>query len=636
MGKIVLLVSREEMIYQAHNILQEHKYEIGDMKVVRTEDTVVEARSAISAGATIIIARGLQASLIKQYTDIPVVEIVLTAQEMALLVTRAKQIVKKPRPVIAVVGFKNMFCDMSYFDTIYDIELRTYYARNGAGLEETAMNAVRDQADLIIGGDTAVEVATRHQIPSLFLSITEDSLRTAFSMAESVDYAMGVEKRSAAQIETLLDYSFSGVIRADGGGMIVDVNVMMEDILARKKETLIGKHLCQVFPEIERERLEKLLKDGKDTYSLFTQADHTAVFAILAPVQVDGRVDGLIMSCHKVKRKAQESPQSPARDKGKKGRVALGNFRDILQKSKEMQECVHMARLFSQSDRPILLIGEVGTEKRLLSQGIHNGSLRSDGPYIQVPCDALSEETQLDTIFSDKGAVALAAGGTVMIEEGERLSLSNQYRLYQLIRYRQRSGRDLSQTALADVRVIVSVSRPLEPLLRSGAFRTDLYYLLQGLTLRIPPLRERKEDLRQLIMDRFKESCDHYGRYHVLTNGAWDALTAYAWRGNLLQVDAFCERLVLGAEKRSIDEIAVNRLLQNLYGNESAEDGNPAEGDYTVTAAAPILNDGSWEGRQAEQIRQALEECGGSREQTAARLGISKATLWRRMKKYGI
>ncbi|MBS6646629.1 MAG: PrpR N-terminal domain-containing protein, partial [Clostridiaceae bacterium] len=191
MGKIALLVSREEMLYQAHNILQEKKYEISEIRVVQTQDTIVEARQSIANGASIIIARGLQASLIKQYTDIPVVEIVLTAQEMALLVVKAKQIVKKPKPVIAVVGFKNMFCDMSYFDTLYDIELRTYYSDNSSGLRDASLRAVEEKADLIIGGDTAVEVATKAHVPSLFLSTTEDSLKTAFAMAESMDYAMG-------------------------------------------------------------------------------------------------------------------------------------------------------------------------------------------------------------------------------------------------------------------------------------------------------------------------------------------------------------------------------------------------------------------------------------------------------------
>lgn len=628
MGKIALLVSRDEMLYQAHNILQERKYEIDTMRVIRTEDAVMEARNAISGGATIIIARGLQASLIKQYTNIPVVEIVITAQEMALLVTRAKQIIGKPRPVIAVVGFKNMFCDMSYFDTIYDIELRTYYARTGAELPEVTMEAVREQADLIIGGDTAVEIATREQIPSLFLSITEDSLKTAFSMAESMDYAMGVEKRSAAQMETLLDYSFSGVVKVDPAGIITDVNLLMEDILSRKREELIGKPLCQVFRDIEEEKLGNLLSDGKDTYSLFMQVNHTAVFAILAPVQFDGRVDGAIMSCHKVK-KRQEKPRISSGDKGKKALVALGNFQDILQKSKSMKDCIHLARLFSQSDQPVLLIGETGTEKRLMAQGIHNNSLRNEGPYIQIPCDGIQEEHQVDVIFGEKGAAALADGGTMLLEGVDCLSPSNQYRLYQLIRYHQRSGRDLSQPVKADVRIIATAAGVLEQKWKEGNFREDLYYLLQGLSLTIPPLRNRREDLRQKITDRLQESNEHYGRYHVLTSGAWAILLDYPWKGNLLQVDSFCDRLVLSAQKRSIDEQAVLRLLGEIYPEDMT-------GREETTCETENTQSGLWENQDVAAIRRALEKFGGNREKTAAELGISKATLWRRMKKYGL
>ena len=164
MGKIALLVPREEMIYQAHNLLQEAGYQdkafaVSCMKVVRTKNIVMEARQAIAGGASMIIARGLQASLIKQYTDIPVIEIVITAQEMALLVMKAKQILKKEHPVIAVVGFRNMFCDMSYFDGIYGIELRAFYAPDNEQLRAAALQAVEEKVDLLIGGDVAVEAA---------------------------------------------------------------------------------------------------------------------------------------------------------------------------------------------------------------------------------------------------------------------------------------------------------------------------------------------------------------------------------------------------------------------------------------------------------------------------------------------
>lgn len=641
MGKIALLVSREEMLHQAHNILQEKHYGIGEMRVIRTEDAVSEARRSIAGGASIIIARGLQASLIKQYTDIPVVEIVITAQEMALLVVKAKQILKKAHPVIAVVGFRNMFCDMSYFDTIYGIELRTYYADKGAYLETAAREAVQDGVDLIIGGDTAVAVAGEAGVPSLFLSITEDSLRNAFAMAESMDYAMGTQKRSEAQFETLLDNSFNGVVRMDGEGKITDINPIMEDILERPKSEVLGLDACAVFRELDGESLRQVLKEGGGSYSFFLQKNRSPVFAVVAPVVIDGRTDGAIMTCHRVK-KQQTAEQESERRRHSRGFIALGEFDDIIQKSKAMQECVRLAKLCALSERPVLIMGEAGTEKRLVAQSIHNAGMRSDGPFVDISCDGIRDEAQLEMIFGDKGAVAQAKGGSVLIEDVCYLTRANQYRLCQLIRYKLRMGKDVAQYPNVDVRVMVTTKTPLARLKKEGALREDLYYLLEGLTVMVPPLRDRKEDLEWKLDESIRECCDHYSRYHVLTQGARKLLMEYPWEGNLFQVENFCERLILTANKRSLDELAVSRLLLELYPDEG-EAGSGRAGSCADASAC-----GGWaaglegEGRErylpeeAVKIQKTLRRMAGSREKTARELGISKATLWRKMKKYGI
>lgn len=103
-----------------------------------------------------------------------------------------------------------MFCDMSYFDELYNIELKTYFADQGVELPVVVRRAISEGADVVIGGDTAVSIATEAGVPSLFPSMTEDSMRQAFSTAENMEYAMNVEKKTAAQLETLLDYSYSG------------------------------------------------------------------------------------------------------------------------------------------------------------------------------------------------------------------------------------------------------------------------------------------------------------------------------------------------------------------------------------------------------------------------------------------
>ena len=629
MGKIVLLVPREEMLYLAHNILQEKKYAIAQMRVIQTENTVVEARNSIAAGADIIIARGLQASLIKQYTDVPVVEIVATAQEMALLVVKARQIVKKARPIIAVVGFQNMFCDMTYFETIYDIKLRTYFAANGSGLKEKAMEAVEDGADLMIGGDIAVETAKEADIPSLFLSITEDSLRTAFSMAESLDFAMGAEKRSTAQIETLLDYSFNGVVNMDRKGVITTVNPVMRDILGADGEQVAGRHITQVFSDIDRDKLSQVLEGKEESYSSFMQAGKTSIFAILAPVRVGNETEGAILTCHKVKQQSR-GERRPQRDGANRvqGLIARRNFSSIRQESGAMKECVHLARLYSQSEQPVLLLGETGKERRALAESIHNTGLCSEGPFLALSCAGLAREEQEEMLFGNKGAVFLAEGGTLYLEDVETLSLKSQYGLYQLIRYKTGS-RDFARTMGFHIRVIASsilTPEDLGNLAFSGGFRQDLYYLFTGLVLRVPPLRERPEDLEQAIRDTVREACDQYSRYHVVTQGGMQCLKAYPWQGNLLQLETFLKRLILTAEKRSIDEILVRKLLRELFPS---------------SAPVRMMPDGQGIGgpvacEEERQIRLALTAQGGSRERAAACLGISKATLWRKMKKYNI
>lgn len=617
MAKIVLMVSREEMFHQAHNILQEKKYPIDEIKIVSTEHVVEEARTAIAGGAEMIIARGLQASLIKKYTNVPVIEIVMTAQEMALLIIKAKQIVQKESPVIGIVGFKNMFCDMSYFDTIYNIELRTYFSADGDELREVACLAVKDNVDLIIGGDTAVNAAANAGIPSLFLSITEDSLRSSFKAAEQLNYAMNIEKRNAAQMETLLDYSFNGIVKMDSCGTITASNLMIEEILNCNKQELVGKKITDVFEDMDREQMDRIFTKGEDTYSFFTKAGQTTLYAILAPVQIEGMVCGAILSCHKIKR-IQQRREYSASDQDNRN-VVWGDFSDICQISKQMKKCIKEAMLYAQSDQPVLILGEVGTEKRLIAQGIFHNSPRNNLPYLQINCGSISTDKQRETLFEDKGVLANLDGGTVFLENVQKLSYGCQCELAELIQYKvRRNGR--MQAVPIDVRIIASAPENLEKGMESGQIYEDLSYILQGLTVSVPPLRERREDLKDLLGKYMKEFCNNYSHYHVLTSGAEKILLDYSWEGNLIQLQNFCERLILTANRRTIDEIAVTRLIDEMY---TASSFYKSEKKQYISP-------------EAVRLKQTLEKHAGNRERTAEALGISKATLWRHMKKYGI
>lgn len=634
MGKIVLLVPREEMLHQAHNILQEKVYTINEMKVVTPENTIIEARNAIGKGADILIARGLQASLIKQYIDIPVVEIAATAQEMGLLVTKGKQIVGKQKPVIAAVGFANTFCDMSYFEELYGIELKTFYAENGSHLQETVQEAIQAEVDFIIGGEAAIEAAKEAEIPSLFLSLTEDSLRMAFDLAERMNEAMESERRTVARMETLLDNSFNGVVNISKDGMITTVNPMMEEILGKPASELKGQPMELIFPDMEQGKLKAVLLGELDSYSSFLQINKISIYAVTAPVRVEGETEGAILTCHKMRKNTGAFREKENQQDQRL--IAAGQFHQILQQSDRMKECVHLARLYSQSEKPVLILGEVGTEKLLLAQSIHNTGTRSEAAFLALSCSGMSEEMQREVLFGDKGTVIMTNGGTLFLEEIEQLALSNQYALFQLIRYHKNIGRDFVRNAVRNVRIIVSSTlsqMELYQRMEAGIFLPELYYLFHGLILNVPPLRLRKEDLEEQIKELLKQKCEQYERYHILTKGALELLMTEKWEGNFLQLDSFMESLVLTANKRNIDEYAIRKLKENLL---QTEDFFKKTYKEIENLEEMIQQKNRNMGQEEEAIRKVLKETGGSRKVTAKRLGMSTTTLWRKIKKYEI
>ncbi len=631
MSEISLFVPREEMLYQAHDILLAENYDIKDMKVIASADAVSEARSALAKGTSIIIARGYQASLIKYYTNIPVVEIKLTGQEMGLLITKAKKIAKKNRPVIGVVGFSNMFCDMTHFNQIYNIELRTYLASNPDELSIAINQAINDNLDIIIGGDNAITAAARVGIPSLFLSSTEDSIREAFKMAENMKYVSDIDKRSVAQIETLLDYSFSGIVKMDQSGNILVINKIMEEILGKASVEVEGKPLIEVFKDIDKEKLEETLNEGNEIYSTFIRVNKTAIVIIVAPIKVDHQIVGAILTCHKIK-KMKELESDILRERYLYGYIAQGTLEDIPHKSKCMQKNIALAKVYAQSNSPILIYGEIGTEKEMFAQGIHNNSLRNNGPFISINCIGISEEMQTEILFgstneSDKekqqGSLIAANHGTLLISEIDKLSLSNQYRLYKMIRYKSLIRNEIVRTMSINVKIIATTSKNLRILVNNGLFREDLYYLLSGLTIDVEPIRNRPEDLEYLIDNYVKLYCDMYSRFHVLTAGARKRLLEYPWHGNLIQLESFCDRMILTASHRSIDEVYVIKLLEELY---------PIIGQQNSSKEKIVI----YKDPEAMKISQTLEKHDGNRTLAAEELGISKTTLWRHMKKYGI
>lgn len=631
MAKIAVLVPRQDMADYAGQIAEETGIALHLVKVIETPAAVEEARSAVEGGATIVVARGLQAQLMIRNTNIPVIEIKLTGQELGLLVRKAKALAGKERPAIAFVGFQNFFSSMSFFEQLFDITLRIYYAECTEDLHRCVDRAGEDGADVIVGGDVVLLAAGEAGIPALFYEATEESVREALYIARRAAYAADMEKLFHAQTETILDTSAGGILKIDRSRVVTMSNRVVEELLNTRPGQLVGKAIGEVVPGLDEAVVGDILSGAQERLTISVRLGGTQLMAACAPIEVDGVIDGAIITFHRlISVSAQESAN--LRERYLHGYMARANFEQIIRSSKGMRRQVELARMYALSRSPVLIYGETGTEKELFAQAIHNNSSRRNQPYVSLGCFAGDEGAQHEALFGrqaagddsreGKGALLNANFGTLVLHDIEKLCERCQYELLQTIQTNALIRGNVDRAAMVDVRIIATGRTDLAHAVKGGGFRSDLYYALGALVLELPPLRGDAGQIRALAEGHIARFTEQYAKYVTLDQTAWSALELYEWGGNLLQLEAFCERLIVGAHKKKIDGGMVAALLAELYPEVLPGGG----ADKVMVLRHP----------EAVKIAQLLERHGGSRKAAAEELGVSPSTLWRRMRKYGV
>ena len=219
-------------------------------------------------------------------------------------------------------------------------------------------------------------------------------------------------------------------------GKITTVNPVMEELLGNIDDQIKGRTLFQIFPDIDSKIIQALTENKRENYTLFLQVGKNPVFAVLAPVMIEGAVNGFILTCSRIQPKRDiELREKSSQVSG--GMIAHGKLSDLIQKSSKMQSCVQKAYLYAMSERPVLIEEEAGTEIALMAQAIHNSSPRSQGPFGMICCKGQNDEQQENTIFNASGILASVAGGTLLIEGIEEMTRQNQQKLIELIQYKR-------------------------------------------------------------------------------------------------------------------------------------------------------------------------------------------------------
>ncbi|NLC76712.1 MAG: sigma 54-interacting transcriptional regulator [Clostridia bacterium] len=432
-----------------------------------------------------------------------------------------------------------------------------------------------------------------------------------------------------------------GLLITDEKGRVVYWNRTFQDTFGLELQK--GSEVNRSFRE---SLILQVLKTGETIVKLLPDKKGQEVVLEEKPLLVAGEIKGglsLVISQmrglqalqHKVTLLQEEI-------KHYQGRLAEKNlpdrlFQPFLSNNPSMQKVIDMANRLAATDVNILITGETGTGKELLTSAIHYKSKRANQPFIKVNCAAIPANLLESELFGyEKGAFTnalaggkpgkfeLANGGTIFLDEIGDMPLEMQAKILRVLQEREFERIGGTKPVKIDVRVIAATNKDLKSMVAAQAFREDLYFRLNVVELHLVPLRERREDLPFLVRTILTKLCHRYELpYPEIEPAAFQALLRYHWPGNVRELENVLERaLNLCFDNR----ITLDNLPEGLVQTQCIQ--VPAEDRGLLITLVESL--------ERQLIADALEEAGGSKAAAAKKLGISRTGLYKKMERYGL
>ncbi len=451
-------------------------------------------------------------------------------------------------------------------------------------------------------------------------------------------------ERDRLILEDALGHAYEGLIITDPEGFIVKANRAYADFLGVRLEDMIGKHVTEV---VENTRMHVVARTGVAEIAQVQKIRGHEMICSRIPVFEGGKVavvvgkimfkdvDDLFAMTERFA--ALKKELEFYKSELSKRLVARYSFESIIGGSEALERVVALGRKVARSDSTVLLRGESGTGKELFAHAIHVESNRALGPFVKVNCAAIPETLFESELFGykpgaftgaqkhgKKGKFALADRGTIFLDEVSELPASMQVKLLRVLQEREIEPVGAVEPESIDVRVVAATNKDLAALLAQGAFRQDLYYRLNVVKLEIPALRERRGDI-PLVAERLLRQLEKETGVPVegLAPDVEEVLKAYAWPGNVRELRNVLEQALYVKSGNVIRRRDLPRAIVD-----SVEGAGAGEGASSLRFVL----------RQTEEqvIRRALQEARGDKLAAAARLGISRSSLYAKIEQYRI
>jgi len=330
------------------------------------------------------------------------------------------------------------------------------------------------------------------------------------------------------------------------------------------------------------------------------------------------------------------------------------NFENIIGNSPALKHVLELVETVATSDSTVLLLGETGTGKELIARAIHDRSRRKERTFVKLNCAAIPTGLLESELFGhEKGAftgaitqkigrMELADQGTLFLDEVGDIPTEIQPKLLRALQEREFERLGSTHTRRANIRLVAATNRDLEQMIAAHEFRSDLYYRLHVFPIRIPPLRERKEDIPQLVsyfVQKFAKQMQK--KIEAISPAVMKGLTAWDWPGNIRELENFIERAVIVTRGKSLEAPVGELRKTNTAAFTHAEQHNVEQvaGESADSQSDQTSVADEYERRQRDEIIRALTACKGrvgGADGAAASLGMNRTTFLSRMKKFGI
>lgn len=630
---ICVMAPTLQLAEKAEMLIKQENYQNIDVVVAASgrQETVKCAQTLAAAGAEIIITRKGTRRIVEEVTNLKVVSLNNSLSDYLWML---KERGLHTPGLIAFFSYDPMSSDILQMCEMLEVQTKNYIFKSFADCRGCVERALKDGAVFSVGGAWTDPWAKRLGLPHV---IVENSVETILNALESATQLRRVQveeaekqclfKTQSEMYQAVLDFTHDAILAIDENGRIQVLNPPAERIMGCRAADSVGQPVEAVLPNT---LLPDVLESGEKQLDQIMQIHQTLCNTNRIPILVDGQRRGVVATFQDVKQ-LQNSEQKIRLKLHEKGLVAKYAFNDILGDSPAIRSTIQIARSYAASRASVLILGETVTGKELFAQSIHNASDRRDGPFVAINCAAVSNSLLESELFGyeagsftgasrggREGVFELAHGGTLFLDEIGEIPRETQVELLRVLQEKEIRRVGGSRVIPVDVRIIAATNKDLLQETVEGRFREDLYYRLDVLDLKLPPLRERGDDVKILGLHLFRQLPG--GKDPIMQSQFLYLLEQagpYQWYGNIRELQNFVERANILMRNAGASSVTVSDILRRR--------AEPAPEPCQET-----------ESRDRRAIEAALHNHPGSMADAARSLGCSRQTLWRKMKKYGI